>query len=368
MKIFAYEFITGGGTFRIPTQQATPAGSLLNEGLAMIYQLAADLVTTPEVNQVVGLWDQRLSPPQKLSPKIELIPIESRSEHDRYFKQQAADADWTVLIAPEFDRHLTLLADLVIHAGGKLLGPDPATIRLGSDKTAFANMLCNANIRCAPGIPIPAGTTRENFATNLEAADFRFELGEWLIIKPADGAGCEGVFRHPYQSDAQLFTAIAAGSTSTTHSLRVERFLPGQPASIALLCGPHGATPLRWCTQTICWNSHRPEYCGGEIASDQDPRFVNFQDRAKTLALEVAALLKDQIGYYGLDLVMGSAKDGSEDHVVELNPRLTTSYVGLSSATPENIAAAMLQRVCGESVSLRWEHLPVAFTAEGLVL
>ena len=91
----------------------------------------------------------------------------------------------------------------------------------------------------------------------------------------------------------------------------------------------------------------------------------NFQERCESLALKVAALMNEEIGYVGLDLILGKATDGSEDVVIELNPRLTTSYVGLSQATSQNLAEAMLQHAQGERVSLDWDNLPITFSAAG---
>ena len=57
-------------------------------------------------------------------------------------------------------------------------------------------------------------------------------------------------------------------------------------------------------------------------------------------------------GYVGIDLVLGSAEDGSADVVVEINPRLTTSYVGLRQLLKTNLAAAMIEAAAGRPVEL----------------
>ena len=55
------------------------------------------------------------------------------------------------------------------------------------------------------------------------------------------------------------------------------------------------------------------------------------------------------VGYVGVDLVLGREPDGSEDVVIEINPRLTTSYVGLRAAARTNLAEAMWQVAQGET-------------------
>ena len=62
------------------------------------------------------------------------------------------------------------------------------------------------------------------------------------------------------------------------------------------------------------------------------------------------------------------ADDGSGDYVIEINPRLTTSYVGLRALARTNLAAAMLAVVAGQSANLCFGTEQVEFTADGTVL
>jgi hypothetical protein len=63
---------------------------------------------------------------------------------------------------------------------------------------------------------------------------------------------------------------------------------------------------------------------------------------------------------------MGEAGDGSQDYLLEINPRITTSYVGLRRATSVNLLGVMLRAVERPPVAeIVWDRLPVQFTAEG---
>jgi predicted ATP-grasp superfamily ATP-dependent carboligase len=66
-----------------------------------------------------------------------------------------------------------------------------------------------------------------------------------------------------------------------------------------------------------------------------------------------------------VDLVLGAASDGSADYVIEINPRLTTSYVGLRAVTETNLAAAMLHVAAGDRVTVAWQDAQVEFTGNG---
>ena len=84
-----------------------------------------------------------------------------------------------------------------------------------------------------------------------------------------------------------------------------------------------------------------------------------------TRAIECVPGLK---GYVGVDLVLGDAADGSQDFAIEINPRLTTSYVGLRAIAEFNIAEAMLQIARGEAPpKMRWKAVRVRFEPDGMV-
>ena len=67
------------------------------------------------------------------------------------------------------------------------------------------------------------------------------------------------------------------------------------------------------------------------------------------------------IGYVGVDLVLGVAGDGGDDAVIEINPRLTTSYLALRRLLRTNLAAAMLAVARGDHVELCRERSHVRF-------
>src|SRR5439155_18033918 len=101
-------------------------------------------------------------------------------------------------------------------------------------------------------------------------------------------------------------------------------------------------------------------YLGGQL-----PLSPALDARARRLALSAADALPQPRGYLGIDLVLGEAADGSGDRVIEINPRLTTSYVGLRATAATTLAAAMLAIAAGESADLRFGSEPVEFTADG---
>jgi predicted ATP-grasp superfamily ATP-dependent carboligase len=87
------------------------------------------------------------------------------------------------------------------------------------------------------------------------------------------------------------------------------------------------------------------------------------------LGRRVADLVDGGTGYHGVDLLLGDATDGADDVVLELNPRMTTSYVGLRHATSTNIAELMLvlaERGNRPSSNPSWECESMAFQVDKL--
>ncbi|MCA9267473.1 MAG: hypothetical protein KDA41_03340, partial [Planctomycetales bacterium] len=136
MRLFLYEFVTGGG-WRL-VENAPPGGSLLTEGRAMLLAAALDFLALEDVEVDIP-WDARLAtPPELTSPRVRLQFVESATDLDKIVSRLAAAADWSLVVAPEFDNHLLYACRQVIAAGGRLLGPTPEFIAIASDKHATA--------------------------------------------------------------------------------------------------------------------------------------------------------------------------------------------------------------------------------------
>jgi hypothetical protein len=72
------------------------------------------------------------------------------------------------------------------------------------------------------------------------------------------------------------------------------------------------------------------------------------------------------LGYVGVDVLLG---DDGQDWVIEINPRLTTSYVGLRALAASNLCEALWRIVRGAAdVQVDWRAGSVAFTADGSVI
>jgi predicted ATP-grasp superfamily ATP-dependent carboligase len=87
--------------------------------------------------------------------------------------------------------------------------------------------------------------------------------------------------------------------------------------------------------------------------------------RARRLAVRAVSSLPQPAGYVGVDLVLGVDPAGSGDAVIEINPRPTTSYVGLRALARSNLAEALIAIAAGHGVELCWNSGEISFTSAG---
>ena len=65
--------------------------------------------------------------------------------------------------------------------------------------------------------------------------------------------------------------------------------------------------------------------------------------------------------------MLGREPDGSADFVIEVNPRLTTSYVGLRAVAKTNLAEVMLRVAAGDASPVEFSGRRLEFDIDGNV-
>jgi len=337
MRVFVYEYTCAAvGPGRIP-------GSLAAEGRAMLSAVAQDFAGAPGV-EVVTLLHEDFGPEPDLSG---CLCIRSTDEGGAC-RDLARTADATLVIAPEFNNLLATCCRWVLEAGGRLLGPSPAAVNLTADKLALGRHLRGR------GVPTPCAY----LSTDQVAIS---TLPYPVVWKPRHGAGSLATVLVRTPADLEACAAIQGAELPEDEAI-VQPFVPGLPASVALLIGPRQVVPLLPGAQHLSADG-RFRYQGGSM-----PLPAELAGRAIGLGHRAVAAVPELRGYVGVDLVLGGAADGSGDRVLEINPRLTTSYLGLRALARTNLALALLRVVAGqELVTLAWGHGSVEFTAKAKV-
>ena len=337
MHIFLYEYITGGGLFGSDNRRLT---SLRAEGEAMLAALAADFAAIEGV-QLTVLRDARLTDFEL--PDCRFVDSHSAEEERALLERFARQANWTLLIAPEIERALADRVRWVEAIGGRLMSPGCEFVSLTSDKVRTGRQLAAAGVRVPESQVIE---TSEDGLVELPR-DFHYPA----VVKRIDGAGSLGT---------QLGTEPTQLVLDSFVPWMIERFCPGAPASVALLCGSNAVLPLPPFRQDLETGTF--QYLGGSRLMD-----CQLAGRAVELAVRAVEALGRPTGYVGVDLVLGDNPSGADDFVIEVNPRLTTSYVGLRASTDDNLAEAMLAIAMGQHVALSFRDGPIEFTADGSV-
>lgn len=336
MRVFVFEYLTGGGTLESPSLEEGME-SLCREGWAMLRALVSDLEALADVDIAVQL-DRRLRKPGLAGCDAHLVS--SAEEEPKVFRSLASTADFTIVIAPEFDNLLFHRCRSVEDCGGRLLGPSSETVAIFADKLVTARLLTNAGVRT------PATRTLDQY--HASPSDQRFPA----VVKPRFGAGSQ---------DLQLVEGPDVLLACQRNNWLVQAYHSGQSVSVAALCGPRQVALLPAVTQRLSEDG-RFRYLGGRL-----PVAVEEERRAHRLVRAAIDCMPKLRGFVGFDLVLGSDPRGSEDVVIEVNPRLTTSYVGLREICHQILAQAMIEIALGNSAELSFSRESIEFLPDGSV-
>jgi predicted ATP-grasp superfamily ATP-dependent carboligase len=288
----------------------------------MLSAVALDFLALPDTS-VHCSWDSRFPPPPPLlaatgaaGQPLQLHLCDSPETEARCFDELCRAADQILIIAPEFEH---LLARRVSRARqlcrGQLLNASEQVIELCGDKLALAGALQQRQIATIPTIA----------ASSKPPSDW----GTKLVLKPRYGAGSVGI-RRLTRGD------LTAQLTELAHREPLEEWIiqpdiPGRSLSIALVHGrPWPVAEQHLSDDGTC------QYLGGLLPAQG----------VSTAAIDrLARQLEDLLqlsgqGYVGCDLIQ------TADHqlvLVEINPRLTTSYVGYRQLAGVSLAPWLIE-------------------------
>lgn len=302
-RIFVYEHVTGGGL----ADQALPA-SLVREGNLMLEAMVDDLITIGGM-EIVVTRDWRLGPMREPAHTLRVGPGEDIEAVLRRGLNEA-DAIWP--LAPESDGVLERVCRFATACGTSVIGSTAGAIQITASKSATSAVLARHGIAVVPAYRSPAEVPDEY---------------EDLVIKPDDGAGC---------LETLLSSRTAASAWWSRHGSNrfvVQPYIAGEALSLSMLCAA-GAVDIISCnTQRVRPVDGVFRFRGVVVNADPAGR-QTYHGLASAIARAIPGLW----GYVGIDLIETS----SGPVVVEINPRVTTSYAGLARALGINTAARIL--------------------------
>lgn len=274
----------------------------------MVRALAGDLSRLPGVEVVVA--------------RDPAIPLEDFAGDIRAVDSERLWAAWGELIArcdavwpiaPETGGILEEVTALARRHGRPVLNTSGDALAIARSKHATAAHLARA------GVPV-AATARLGEAPPMSDHGW--------VAKPDDGAGAADTHFLPDRAALARWQEHHRG-----RNIVVQAFLPGTPLSLSLLMQDGACWLLSCNVQHVRCEDGAFAYRGGTVGGAEALR-----PALEPLAARVAAALPGLWGYVGIDLVDGP--DGPA--VIEINPRLTTSYVGLAESLSLNPAGLVL--------------------------
>ena len=290
-----------------------PSMSLSREGSSMLFALLKDLAEISELS-LTATRDSRLELPTLSVPTVDWITVNHNSSDMPWLESAIENADAVLPIAPETEGLLESICSLVERKGKVLLNTPAKGVRLAASKFLTATRLKGSGIGVVP--------TERWQGQSAAPASFPF------VIKPDDGVGCE---------DTRIISDARQWEEFRTHAPPnhwiIQPLLDGDSLS---LCGlfSNGETVLLSVNRQHIQrqdNSFKLRGCAVNGIADEGGIFSDLLEKIATACPELW-------GYVGVDLI----RNHQGLHVLEINPRLTSSYTGLRSALGLNPARLVI--------------------------
>lgn len=333
-KLLIYEYVSAAGEQSLGGEGA----ALQREGAAMLCALLSDFSQSGDV-AVHSLWHRSWGG-VPATPGVNWGLTDGEQGDEAEFRQALLRMDAVLIVAPECHEILERLTQLAEESGVQVLGSESRAIRLCADKWKLFQHFQTVGV---PTIP----------TTLHDRSDPQWSFP--LIVKPRFGVGSHEIWLCRDRADWEQLVGQSS-VTDGTENWICQPYLAGAALSVAVWCDPmtHQAHPWPVCTQRLSTEG-RFHYQGGLVPA----RILDPQRVART-AREACLSVPGLRGYVGVDLVLS---DTGEVFVVEINPRLTTSYVGYRRLAEDNLARCWWEPQFADRVV--WRCGSIGFNSDG---
>jgi len=295
----------------------------------MLRSLSSDLSRAGHRTRT--LIDSRLMESASLLEAEQATTISAKDQLAKEFSKTLESVDAACIIAPEMNGTLEALVRRSEESGVLSLNCSADSIYKSTDKAESNRVLKDAGFR------VPE-TTLIDLEEDPEVIGRQIGRGTQFILKPAHGGGSSGLSLVTHQDDMKkALDKIMA--TGTERFAVIQELIEGVAASVNVMRTTKDVTPLTLNEQfvRIAPPGSDSAYLGGLVPLDHP---------LKSQALDVAARVTDVFpgltGYVGVDMVL--TEEGPV--VIEVNPRLTTSYIGTRRVLRLNLGESIVQAIC----------------------
>lgn len=317
-RIFIFEFISGGGL----NHEDIPI-SLFTEGFGMLRVIVEDFKNLGF--QIKTLIDYRI---QHMIKYLKADFIKEINQSMNIFlevKKAVKDCKYVFIIAPEFSDILYKLTKIMKDQDKTILSMSLEAIKLGASKFETYKYFKAQEISTPLTYHLPSHLLHEDHILKIIS-----KLNFPIIIKPEDGVGAESIFYFENKSQISSFFTPDRSHFESDRDFILQEYVPGKDLSVSLIGNSQGTNILSINAQFVDINglNNKSSYLGGYTP------ILDFENIKKKLKRQFQQLnLKGFTGYYGIDFIR---KRDNSLSFIEINPRLTTSYIGIRNITKKN--------------------------------
>jgi predicted ATP-grasp superfamily ATP-dependent carboligase len=321
--IFIFEFVSGGGFSRVNIPS-----SLFCEGFGMLRSIISDFKALGF--EIHAMLDYRISSLSKFLQADIIRNVNANENYLKVFKKLVSNSKYVFIIAPETSNILYELTKIVKNYNKILVSTNLYSIKKSSSKIATYKLFKKSKVLTPRTYRIPY--KKKKLDTDFIIQKLKI-LKCPIVIKPEDGVGAESV--HYFEKKSQILNFLMKFNMSS-HKVRnyiLQEFIDGDDLSVSLIGSrifEEGPIILTINSQDININGNESEYFGGYTPLE------NHKEITQGLYpfIKKINLLKFD-GYFGIDFIR---KFDNSMSFIEINPRLTTSYVGLTKIINLNCA------------------------------
>lgn len=363
MKVAIFEYICGSGLFRDDAVEGRPSpwSALLREGYAMLSALACDMidagieVESPLEASIAARprWRTSGDTPWTWSP-VPYDPHRSVDEVARRWIASICSCDAAIVIAPELDGILPQVTAQLRESGIPVLAGDEPFLITASDQWETCRAWKMAQVLH------PDTYLLEDF---LRATPVDFHDRAW-VVKRRDSAGCVGMQRFENSrkliQHAEWLLDPGTASAPPADCWIVQPWIPGRAASMAVLCS-HEPRSLGAFEQRIERIGDGSASEWGYLGGDGPIPGVTLPDLNRFAKRILKAIPGLPRGWIGIDFMI---QPNGRWCAIEVNPRLTTSYLGYRKWYGHALARSW---ACGDSLPIELQEFPrVCFSTEAI--
>lgn len=326
-NLLILEFVSGGGynKLEIPT-------SLFCEGYAMLRTIIEDFKNLGF--EITTLLDERI---HHLSPYLKSDEVKFVKKKDDFltkYSECVQNSTFCFIIAPEFSKILFNLTQIVNKYKKRLLSIDINGILLGTSKFESHKFFKRSKLNSPRTYKIPL----KNGTIDVEFVLEKFhQLGGSIIIKPDDGVGSELVFHFTTKDQIVQFFRDYEEKLDIDRCYIVQEYIEGDDLSVSLINMTDPKKPEVMKKVILSINNQEIR----RLASNQGFLYMGGSSPVKGYELIKNKLekllnpmdLTNFKGYFGIDFIK---KNDKSIYFIEINPRLTTSYIGIRNILDYN--------------------------------